>query len=121
MKQKMRDHIRTCGQVTGFLSHYHMLSKGEKAKSAEEIFTDYCLECEHGFQRYFSLPPNAQCHQLTCAGCERYQLFLEGWEMGKTQAELAFCHSRQLMAAKNGISWPRVQKLGITWPRILFV
>jgi hypothetical protein len=34
MKQKMRDHIRTCGQVTGFLSHYHILSKGESGKSA---------------------------------------------------------------------------------------
>ena len=90
MKQKMRNHIRACGQVTGFLSHYHALSCGELIQSAEAVFTDYCLECEHGFQRYFSLPPNAQCHQLTCAGCERYQLFLEGWEMGKTQAELAF-------------------------------
>ena len=90
MKQKMRNHIRACGQVTGFLSHYHTLSCGELIQSAEAVFTDYCLECGHGFQRYFSLPPNAQCHQLTCAGCERYQLFLEGWEMGKTQAELAF-------------------------------
>lgn len=29
MKQKMRNHIRACGQVTGFLSHYHMRSCGE--------------------------------------------------------------------------------------------
>jgi hypothetical protein len=46
MKQKMRNHIRSRGQVTGFLSHYHTRSCGEPGKSAEEVFTDYCLECE---------------------------------------------------------------------------
>jgi hypothetical protein len=54
MKQKMRNHIRACGQVTGFLSHYHTRSRGEAGKSAEEVFTDYCLDCEHAM-RYFSL------------------------------------------------------------------
>jgi hypothetical protein len=41
MKQKMRNPIRICGQVTGFLSHYHTRSCGESGKSAEEVFTDY--------------------------------------------------------------------------------
>lgn len=41
MKQKMRNHIRSRGQVTGFLSHYHTRSCGEPGKSAEEVFTDY--------------------------------------------------------------------------------
>ena len=85
----MRDHICSCGQVTGFLSHYRALSKGELIQSAETVFTDYCLECEH-YLHYFSSPLDEREHQRLCAQCERYQLFMEGWRIGQGLAQLTF-------------------------------
>jgi len=44
MKQQRRDHMRSCGQVLGFLRHYRPLSHGVPEQSAEAVCTDDCLK-----------------------------------------------------------------------------
>ncbi|MDQ2905465.1 MAG: hypothetical protein M3Y81_18210 [Chloroflexota bacterium] len=90
MKQKMRNHIFACGQVIGFLTRYATLSQEAAEISLESVFMDYCLDCEH-FEEYgIAVAIDQQEHAVACALCERYQLFVEGWNRGQSQAQQAF-------------------------------
>ncbi len=90
MKHKMQHHLRSCGQVQGFLSRYAALSIGVPEKQAESEFTAYCVECDD-FLVNCNLRGEDRNQHLYCAmKCLRYIFFMNGWKEGQQLGQQAF-------------------------------
>jgi hypothetical protein len=89
MKQAMREHFRSCGQVEAFLCTYAALSSGGTEPVADAVLWKYCDTCSPRW--YGSVGSSSSDTELSCPDqCKLGPLFMAGWKEGQLQARQAF-------------------------------